>query len=120
MTVSKDWVSQVARLLDEVAPAKPAAAAEELKAFQAFLWGTDDVGPVLDQSPRARAHRAVLRIARQYPWGPSELRRWLDHFYVATLEQLSDADLDQLNEHMLRLDDCARMGGVDPDGPGAW
>lgn len=122
METTQDKVGRLRKLIAEAERARPPDAQPQPMAptWAPPHWDLGDVGPYLDQAPEARARRAVLRVAEWYPWGPAELRRCLDSFGVPSLGLLDAERLDLLRAHMERLDDGARSGSIDPDGPGAW
>ena len=120
MTVDRTWVQQVEQVLAEVAPkvrkTRLTPEAEALRAFQ--YHETFAPALVVDQTPRARAIREVMRIATWYGW-MGEVARSLDRELAASLASLSDEGLDQLVVRMRLLEECAQNGGQAPDAPAA-
>lgn len=111
----RDNVARVRRLLDSAEPETPESRVR--RDFQLFEFNTD-VGPVLDQSPRARMQREILRIARWYSW-EGEIARALDADGVGSLESLPIERVERLLGRMVRLETCAQEGLDAPDAPPA-
>jgi len=101
------------------APApKPTPESEALRAFQVYEFNSVPVGPVVEQTPRARAIREINRIATWYGW-PGEITRALDAAAATSLAGLADEELEQLVERMRHLEECVQNGGDAPDAPPA-
>ena len=116
MTVSREWMGQVRRVLEDIedAAAKKRAAAQEApesQARRAFELYEFNAGMVpLEQTPRARAEREILRIAWTYGWQPA-VSRYLDAQAAPSLSALTDDQVEQLLERMQRYLDCAMTAG---------
>lgn len=119
MTVNREWVRQVEDVIAQVAPRTRETPAPDYSprgpshgiAFRAL-------GPVLVQTPRARAVRELNRIATWYGWG-AEIERALDAEHVPTMDMLSDQGLMALKRRMRQLEDCVQFGASPPDSPPA-
>jgi len=116
----RDRVARLRSLLSEatdVRKPEPTPEAQALKAFQ--FYDFNSAPPVvLDQSPRARSMREIMRIARWYGWG-GEIDRALDAAGAEMLSSLSDSELERLQARMRNLEDCVHTAGDCPDVPPA-
>ncbi len=72
----------------------------------------------LEQSPRARKIRRVLRLVETYQW-PQVLELALDQAGAPMLSALPDDALDSLHEHLVALEDCMQVCGDSPYSPPA-
>ena len=72
----------------------------------------------LEQSPRARKIRRVLRLVETYQW-PQVLELALDQAEVPMLAALPDEALDSLHEHLIALEECMQVCGDSPYSPPA-
>lgn len=68
----------------------------------------------VDVSPRARAMRAILRIAETYRWHAA-VTHFLDMKGVPYLSDLTDPQLDDLHDRMKGYVDAAEHGFSLPD-----
>lgn len=90
--------------------------AEEARRRSAFQLYEFNTAPplVLDQSPAARAAREIMRVVNWYGWG-GEIERALDAAGVGSLSALTLDQVEQLRDHMQRLERCAQDGCDSPD-----
>lgn len=109
-------VSELLKLVDEAkhkrGELQDAVEARTRSAFALYEFNTM-APPVLDQSPKARAQREILRIAAQLRW-EAEVERFLDRHGVHTLGDLDLEAIEQLRDRMRRLLESARLG-CEPD-----
>ena len=112
-------VARVRRLLQEAVEAKQQETAEDIarREFTHHCHNTQP-GPVLDQSPRGRAMREILRISTWYGW-TSAVDRALDAAGAMTLATMDDDALRDLRDFMRRLEDCVQTGIGSPEAPPA-
>ena len=116
----RDRVARLRSLLSEATEVRKPELTPEAQALRAFQLHEFNAAPplVLDQSPRARSTREIMRIANGYGW-TSEVERALDAAGATMLSSLSDLDLEDLLARMRRLEDCVHMAGDSPDAPPA-
>lgn len=115
-------VARIRRLLGEAVEEKQRQlhASTEAKARRQFEVYEFNTGlPALNTSKRARAERQIGRIVAWYAWAGPELARQLDRLEAPSLEQLDDAGVEQLLEHLAKLEDCVQQGLDSPDAPAA-
>lgn len=112
-------LAQLRRLIEDAfeTPAPEPALSSETQQQPAFQrYEFNSARPVLEQSPRARAIREVMRIATWYGW-VGEIERALDVARVSSLPQLNDANLGLLLQRMQQLEECVQTGVGAPDAP---
>jgi hypothetical protein len=117
-----DKVSRLRALMAEAVPRPvPKSRSEEdaWTAYQHFV-ANDPGGAALDDSARAKAVRAINRIATWYGMGASSaLVQWLDRAGAAGISQLTDDQVNELHAHMRNLEDCMQLGYGSPYAPAA-
>lgn len=87
------------------------------RAFELYSFNADAI-PAIEQTPRARLEREILRIASWYNWG-GEISRALDAAKVATLSALTEDQADALVTRLKTLETCVQEGLDCPDAPPA-
>lgn len=95
---------------------RPTPEKQALQAFQLYEFNTEQL--VVEQSSRARAVREIERIATWYGW-TGEVARALDAAHATCLAMLPEAQLANLADRMLQLENCVQNGGDAPDAPHA-
>jgi len=117
----RDKVTRIRALLEEAKPSRHRESTAEAAAARGFrhFEGSDPFAYVLDQSPRARTYREVIRLATRYGW-QREVDSALDRARAMTLATMSDEDLEQLLQRLRTLEDCLHNGIGSPDAPPAY
>lgn len=115
-----DKVTRLRQLLSEAVPRTPEPSPQEAAALKAFaIYEVNAPTPfVLEQTPKARAMREIMRIASWYQWH-GEIERALDRVGVSALTDLEDYELEELLSRMRQLEDCVQNGTDAPDAPPA-
>ena len=115
-----DKVTRIRRLLAEAKPSKRPDSPQETasRAFRAYA-DNDPLGYVIDQTPRARTYREVIRLATTYSW-QVEIDRALDDAHAMSLSTLSDDQLESLLRRLRNLEDCLHTAIGPPDAPPAY
>lgn len=116
MVVKRDWVGKVKAVLGEARPQAETPESQARRAFQLYEFNVH--GPVVEQTPRARAKREIGRIAAWYGW-TMEITRALDAACATCLAELDDASIEALQRRMRQLEECAQTGVGAPDAPPA-
>lgn len=88
---------------------RPAAVTARLRAYDWFDFNLSTQLPPLEQSERARAIRAIERIAGWYRW-QAAVERALDKNGVEVIEALGDGALFELRDRMESLLNAAQAG----------
>lgn len=104
-----DWAERVRQVM---AGARPRETVETsvMRAWDAYSNAAEQLAPpMLDQSPRARMTREILRIAQTYQW-QSAIAHFMDTRGAAYLSDLSDPQLEDLHDRMLGYVDAAQTG----------
>lgn len=115
-----DKVTRLRQLLSEAVPRTPEPSPQEAAALKAFaIYEVNAPTPfVLEQTPKARAMREIMRIAGWYQW-QGEIERALDTVGATTLGDLQEHELEDLLTRMRLLEDCVQNGTDAPDAPPA-
>lgn len=108
-------VARLRQLMSEAVP-KSTESPVELAALRQFQLHEFNCGPalVVEQTPRARIEREITRIANWYGWS-AEVVRALDAAATASLQGLSEVQVQHLLERMRQLEQCAQDGLDPPD-----
>lgn len=108
-------VSNLRNLLSNISARPPAS--PESEAWRSFQHAQTYQAPPLDQSERARAIRAINRIAVQFSWGQQAVTMFLDTRGAGYIADLSEPQLQDLHERMLAYEDATMNGYGPPDSP---
>lgn len=109
---------KVERLRQLLAEATPLQGPELPTASNEPLAPGDFRSIVLDDSPRARNEREIMRIAAWYNWG-NEIVRAIDRAGTVSMAGMSDVEIDTLLKRMQVLEECVQEGLDPPDSPPA-
>lgn len=113
-----DKVARLRQLMSEAIPVhheQRTAADERIRVVMHYDYCSADP---LDQTPRARAVRAIKRIGAWYGLS-TEIGRALDAARASTLQELGDDEIDTLLEQMQQLEQCIQHGLGSPYAPAA-
>lgn len=115
----RDRVERLRQLLAEATPMHPPnEAGLMLASNEAAPTGPDWRSIVLDDAPRARAEREIMRIASWYGWG-AEIVRAIDAAGCVSMAGMSNAQIEALQTRMKVLEECVQEGLDPPDAPPA-
>lgn len=127
--ILRERVNRLRELMQEAGTAPestaspPADASTHTEAADAWrryaVFAANDPLPAHDDSEEAIAIRTINRIAVTYGWS-AEVQRFLDRHRASSLTVLDDAQLSELSQHMLHLEECAHHGYSPPDCPAAF
>lgn len=101
----RDKVARLRQLMSEAVPQQT----RPVVAIPANFAGFTEVTPI-DQSPRARKMRRILRMAETNQW-PQIIEDALDEAQVTCLAQMSDEDLETLLQRLNEFEDCMILCG---------
>lgn len=104
-----DWAERVRQVMADARP-RDTVETSVMRAWHAHAHMAEQLAPpILEQSPRARMTREILRIAQTYQW-QSAVAHFMDTRGAAYLSDLSDPQLEDLHDRMLGYVDAAQTG----------